>query len=179
MSANLTSINLTYDPTMLNSIFLSSLRTIAIPALALLLGATMPIFSAHAQNIIEKGVLDKPIGMPTTGSGTQQTASSEELILDVEAIRQELKAERQRLKRMNHRELLQLAQSGERAAQLVLAENFADEANYESISIISGNDAMSDAAYWYALAARRGFPGSIKVDGALPLFPLRSIRSPG
>ena len=175
MSVKLLPEKPTCDPSMLTTLQLY--RT----SLAIL--TTVALFTAHSVNATDeaanRGVLDTPVTMPTTGSGAQLTTSANEQAGNSPAFQQALKEERKRLKKLNRNQLMQLANKGERAAQLILAENFADEANHESITIISANDAMSDAAYWYALAARRGFPGAAKVDGVLPLFPLRTVRGSG
>ncbi len=131
-----------------------------------------PVFAAEPQS---KGVLDVSPVMPTTGSGATQTVQADKPAKD--QMQSALKEEREELKKNSRQELVAKANNGERAAQLVLAEEFADEANYESITIVSANDALSDAAYWYSLAARRGYPGAPAVDGALPIFPLRPLRT--
>lgn len=141
--------------------------------LAITFGLTLA--STGAQELDPTGILDQLPASPSKGSATQSTLSAQEAAALSDQRQALVRAEHAKFKQLPENELSRLAENGVRGAQLVLAEQFSDEA-VESIALISANAAMSDAAYWYARAARRGVPGAINVDGAIPLFPLRAVR---
>jgi len=96
----------------------------------------------------------------------------------VTATATELKAERTRLLQLPDQQLDTLARRGDRSAQLILAERYAEEAESLTFVPTAANDALADAAYWYSRAARRGFPGAARVDRVFPVRPLRAHRPP-
>lgn len=71
------------------------------------------------------------------------------------------------------------AESGERAAQVVLGNDFAREAQSLSGIPAAANQAAEDAVRWYSQAARRGFPGAPSLDYAgVSFYPVRVQRAP-
>ncbi len=71
-----------------------------------------------------------------------------------------------------------LAESGERAAQVVLGIEYAREAQSLIGIPAAANQAAEDAARWYSQAARRGFPGAPSLDYAgVSFYPIRVQRS--
>lgn len=70
------------------------------------------------------------------------------------------------------------AESGERAAQVVLGTDFAREAQSLSNMPALANSAAEDAVRWYSQAARRGFPGAPSLDYAgVSFYPIRVQRT--
>ena len=70
------------------------------------------------------------------------------------------------------------AESGERAAQVVLGIEFAREAQSLNGIPAAANQAAEDAVRWYSLAARRGFPGAPSLDYAgVSFYPVRVQRA--
>jgi len=107
------------------------------------------------------GVLDTPI---VAG------ASKEDL-------RSELKSELEQLKKMSPEELKRLAESGSRAARVLLAEEFAKEAASLSFAPAAANAAASDAARLYSIAAG-GYPGAPSLDYVgVKVYPITIQRS--
>ncbi len=86
------------------------------------------------------------------------------------------KKERRKLRKLSDAALQALAETGDRSAQMILAERFALEAETLAVIPIAANSAMADAAYWSSLAARRGYPGAAAADRAFPALPLRAHR---
>jgi len=80
------------------------------------------------------------------------------------------------LQRLSDENLTAKADAGDRSAQMILAERYALEAETLAFVPVAANAAMSDAAYWSTLAARRGYPGAAPSDVAFPSFPLRAHR---
>jgi len=148
-------------------------------AIGLAVACCVTLTAVNAQEAPQAGVLDTLPSNPAKGSATTLTDTAVEVAEEFEQIKKALISERRDLKAMPRQKLLELANEGQRAAQLILAEDFADEALRESLTVVSANAALSDAASWYSQAASRGFPGAIQVDGALPVFPLRSVRARG
>ena len=87
-------------------------------------------------------------------------------------------AEEQEVLETLDRDALQTkAEAGERAAQVVLGNDFAEEAALLSFAPAAANDALSDAVRWYSLAASRGFPGAPSLDQAgIRFYPVRIQR---
>jgi len=102
-----------------------------------------------------RGLLDQPLDIATTD---------------------ELKNERELLQSLSDENLTAKADAGDRSAQMILAERYALEAETLAFVPVAANAAMSDAAYWSTLAARRGYPGAAPSDVAFPSFPLRAHR---
>jgi len=88
--------------------------------------------------------------------------------------REQRRQERREMRRQARIERRQL--QANRMAQLVLAEKLAEEAQrWASVPEVA-NDALGEALEWYANAAKRGYPGSVAVDDALPSFPVKVFR---
>lgn len=95
-----------------------------------------------------------------------------------QALRDELSDEQEVLETLPRAELEERAEQGERAAQVTLAADFAQEAAQLSFAPAAANDALSDAVRWYSLAAKRGFPGAPSLDQAgVQFYPIRVHRS--
>lgn len=93
------------------------------------------------------------------------------------AIQQALADEQELLDTLKRAELTELAENGERAAQIALAEGYAREASLLEFSPAAANDALSDAVRWYSQAASRGFPGAPSLDYAgVKFYPVRAQR---
>lgn len=150
-----------------------------------MLNTRYPIFAAlftviassgtNANDTLPRGVLDQPL-YPGAGNSEVIQPTGPELAQIMVEREEALVAEENQLRNLSRQQLQQRAENGERAAQLILAEDFADEANNESFTVSAANDALGDAAYWYSLAARRGFPGAPAADTAFPVAPLRAVR---
>jgi len=156
------------------------LRLPTLLSLSALLGA---LFSPSAFAIeVGDGVLDRPVPqaspalvISTPAAIVVPIASPEKT---VEALRSEFEQEQDELELLPRNELQELAEQGERAAQVTLAEDFAQEASLLAFAPAAANDAMSDAVRWYALAAKRGFPGAPSLDLAgVRVYPMRVQRS--
>lgn len=107
---------------------------------------------------------------------------SREIRLSAQQIRQqrrqamrELRRERRQLQRLNRSQLRQAARD-ERLAQLILSETLADEAQQFNSMPLVANDALSEAISWYAIAARRGVPGSQPINRLVPAPVIRVVR---
>lgn len=130
------------------------------------------------------GVLDKPL--LSLGASISQNNRPFGNLLDPAAIktlkkglRLEFKKELKALKKLPQRKLLEKAKKGERAAQVMLAEDFAKEAAMLAFAPAAANDALSDAVRWYSLAAKRGYPGAPSLDDVgVQFFPIRVQRTP-
>lgn len=126
---------------------------------------------AADDQVLERGLLDT-IRLPSSHTlGTEAPVAPAQLPIA------ELKKERTDLKQLGDSNLQNRAEQGDRSAQLVLAERFANEAETLAFVPIAANSALSDAVYWYSTAASRGFPGAASVDRTFPLFPVRAFRS--
>ena len=146
--------------------------------------STVSMVSADTLGTPRSGVLDQPL----PGSDTTITLNTPEEtpILSPgtpeqvqEELRTELEEEQEELEELPREALEDRAENGERAAQVVLAEDFAEEAAMLSFAPEAANDALSDAVRWYSLAARRGFPGAPSLDQAgVKFYPIRVQRSP-
>ncbi|MFK7997566.1 MAG: hypothetical protein AB8B87_25800 [Granulosicoccus sp.] len=150
-------------------------------SLSLLLGA-----SAIADTLTSEpnaGVLDQPL--PGNNTVLNTGVLQNNLILNngsPEQINSALRAqfinEQRELKKLSRAELQSRAEKGERAAQVTLAEDFADEAALLTFAPEAANAALSDALFWYAKAASSGFPGAPSLDQAgVKFYPIRAQRS--
>ena len=137
----------------------------------------------------DEGVLDRPLppvisekpGKPgVTTLNISQSQRVPAVTISTQAdLRREVIKEQQNLEKLNRRQLQQRADNGERAAQVVLGADFAKEATLLSFAPAAANDALSDAARWYSLAASRGFPGAPSLDQAgIRFYPIRIQRQP-
>ncbi len=130
------------------------------------------------------GVLDIPLPNSTVVARPDQPASP--AIVNAagnpealqQAIRDELSDEQDVLEALPRDELEDRAEQGERAAQITLAAEFAQEASQLAFAPEAANDALSDAVRWYSLAAKRGFPGAPSLDQAgVQFYPIRVHRN--
>ncbi len=122
-------------------------------------------------NQTPRSLLDRPINLPAQAAGpAQQVAARLEM-------RRAARQERRALKRLDDNQLRHRArQQSDRMAQLVLAERLAEEAQRWANVPGVGNDALSEALEWYAIAAKRGTPGTSSIDGLIPTFPIKALR---
>ena len=155
-----------------------------------LLGTLLCTFAlANTLSADVRGVLDAPLPQSNTAvniSTSETSAPVAEAIQNVagnseavqEVLREELENEQEVLEALPQNELEDRAEQGERAAQVTLAESFAEEATMLSFAPAAANDALSDAVRWYSLAAQRGFPGAPSLDQAgVKFFPIRVQRT--
>ncbi len=131
----------------------------------------------------DAGPLDRPLSLP--GDEVRSTATTLTPSVDArnnpieseEQLRAAVEDEQEVLEQLPRDELVVKAEQGERAAQVVLGSDFAREATLLSFSSAAANDALSDAARWYSMAASRGFPGAPSLDQAgIHFFPIRIQR---
>lgn len=157
-------------------------------AATLMVGATSTMHNAVAFDV-DPGALDRPL--PVTGNEkpgkpgvTVETLQPTSLrvtdpITAQQQLREEVIEEQAALEKLNRRQLEQKAESGERAAQVVLGAEFAKEASLLAFAPAAANDALSDAARWYSLAASRGYPGAPSLDlSGIRFYPIRIQRDP-
>ena len=94
-----------------------------------------------------------------------------------EAVQTAVDEEIEMLEALPIEEVEVLAESGERAAQVVLGTEFAKEAQNLSAMPTLANQAAEDAVRWYSQAAQRGFPGAPSLDYAgVSFYPVRVQR---
>jgi len=93
-------------------------------------------------------------GVVTLVDQSSERASNPATVID--QLRAEVAEEQKELEQLDRDELTVKAENGERAAQVVLGADFAHEATLLSFAPAAANDALSDAARWYSLAASRG-----------------------
>ena len=122
------------------------------------------------------GIFEQPLTSNPGGGQGQAVGQSEQRRQERE-LEAAAREERKDLKRLSERELMEQAENGDRLAQLVLAEELADEAQQFIDVPAMANDALSEAIEWYATAAQRGTPGSLAVDNVVPSPAIRVIRS--
>ncbi len=125
----------------------------------------------------QAGILDRPLFDPE-----QLRPAVPGLLIapgrPLQSIQREVRLEQQQLETLPRRQLETRAQSGERAAQVALGTDFAREAALLAFAPMAANAALSDAARWYSLAARRGFPGAPSLDqSGIRFYPLRIHRN--
>ncbi|MFK7856084.1 MAG: hypothetical protein AB8B79_18345 [Granulosicoccus sp.] len=152
--------------------------------------ASIPAF---AQNLLpadtSEGVLDRPLppvinqipGKPGVTTLSLRPAQVNEVVQinSQDDLRREVSQEQEALEQLDRDQLQEKADQGERAAQVVLGADFAKEATLLSFAPAAANDALSDAARWYSLAASRGFPGAPSLDLAgIRFYPIRIQRDP-
>ena len=96
-----------------------------------------------------------------------------------EAVQTAVEEEIEELEALPIVEVEERAESGERAAQVVLGTDFAREAQSLSNMPALANQAAEDAVRWYSQAASRGFPGAPSLDYAgVSFYPVRVQRTP-
>ena len=119
-----------------------------------------------------RGLLDQPISLPSQAAPAAQQAAA------LRNLQAQARAERLELKRMNESQLRRQAENeADRLAQLVLAEKLADEAQRFAAQPQLRNDALSEALEWYAIAAKRGYPGTAAIDRLIQVFPVKTLRN--
>ena len=125
--------------------------------------------SAAARGIFEQEQTNNGRGQGrAVGQGQQQRLERE--------LQAAAREERKELKKLSRKDLQDEAEAGGRLAQLVLAEELADEAQLWVDMPAVANDAFSEAIQWYATAAQRGTPGSLAIDTAIPSPAIRAVR---
>ena len=154
-------------------------RLLAAAAIAVLL---LPVSGFSA----DLGPLDQPLpvaGNQIPGKPGVVTLQGQTTVLTTDPLtaqnelRVEVAEEQRQLELLPREELQEKAENGERAAQVVLGADFAKEATLLSFAPAAANDALSDAARWYSLAASRGFPGAPSLDqSGVRFYPIRIQR---
>ncbi len=140
--------------------------------------------SALADTALDAGPLDRPLSVDGESGGATTSLSPSSQSVDnpihtQEELRVAVVEEQETLEKLPRKELETKAEQGERAAQVVLGADYAREAMQLSFAPAAANDALSDAARWYSLAASRGFPGAPSLDQAgMRFFPIRIQRDP-
>ncbi|ASJ76429.1 hypothetical protein IMCC3135_31910 [Granulosicoccus antarcticus IMCC3135] len=141
------------------------------------------VFQAAVAADTDAGPLDRPLVLPGDENLEQVTtlAPSVDLqnnpIQSQEQLRTVVEDEQEELEQLPHEQLVDKAEQGERAAQVVLGAEFAREATLLAFAPEAANAALSDAARWYSLAASRGFPGAPSLDqSGIRFFPIRIQR---
>lgn len=163
-------------------------RSSSLLAASLLLSASLG--SALADSLdtnLDASPLDRPStidggskpGKPgVTTSLSPETPPAADPIQTQEELREAVVEEQETLEQLPRAELEVKAEHGERAAQVVLGADFAREATQLAFAPAAANDALSDAARWYSLAASRGFPGAPSLDqSGVRFFPIRAQRT--
>lgn len=98
--------------------------------------------------------------------------------VDNKELTKQVKLEQRQLAEQNRQQLKTKADKGERLAQVALGGDFASEAQLLTFAPAAANDALSDALQWYALAAKRGFPGAPSLDtSGVSFYPVRVVRN--
>ncbi|MFK7858940.1 MAG: hypothetical protein AB8B64_08970 [Granulosicoccus sp.] len=151
-------------------------------SVSLLLGSTA--IANTSVTDASAGVLDLPQITTTTTpvvstpppAVTVFTSSPEVSNTDLQA---DFAAEQSLLRALPLSELEALAEQGDRAAQLTLAEIYAQEAALLSYAPEAAAQALSDAASLISRAAEAGFPGTPTLDRVgVKFFPMRAPREP-
>ena len=143
-------------------------------------GLFIAVLSLNVAAQENASVLDQPVlidQQTVSADVTQVSTTVPTLVLDSEELVEQVQAEIDDLEELPRPELEDRAESGERAAQVVLGTEFAREATMLGFAPSAANDALSDAARWYSQAAATGFPGAPSLDQAgLRFFPIRIQR---
>lgn len=115
----------------------------------------------------DNGVLDER--RPASGSGAR---------VDNNQLKNQVQVEQRELATQSREQLSEKADNGERLAQVALGNDFASEAQMLTFAPAAANDAASDALQWYALAAKRGYPGAPSLDASgVSFYPVRVVRN--
>ncbi len=165
------------------------MRPVHFCLLALLTAAPVGALLSSSSIEPDAGPLDRPLpvsgnekpGKPGVVTLSLQTAWQEVAnpVAAQAQLRREVVKEQAELEKLSRSQLEEKAEDGERAAQVVLGADFAKEATLLSFAPAAANDALSDAARWYSLAASRGFPGAPSLDQAgIRFYPIRVQREP-
>lgn len=114
----------------------------------------------------------------TDGVIDEVGATSSAQRLDAKELKKQVKREQRELAKLNRQQKEKQAKNGERLAQVALGSDFASEAQMLIFAPIAANDASSDALAWYALAAKRGYPGAPSLDtSGVSFYPVRVVRN--
>lgn len=168
---------------------MSMTRSLPLLVASLSLYAPVEFLRADSSSVdADPGALDRPlvidgqVNPEKPGVVTSLTPVGDTVVEPVESqeeLREVVAEEQEELELLPRDELEERAEGGERAAQVVLGADFAREATLLSFAPAAANDALSDAARWYSLAASRGFPGAPSLDQAgVRFFPIRVQRDP-
>lgn len=163
-------------------------RPLIVASLLLPVSLGSVIADTQETSLAATGPLDRPLSIDgeskpgKPGVVTSLTPSGDtqaEPVQTQEELREAVIEEQESLERLPRDALEARAEDGERAAQVVLGADFAREATLLAFAPVAANDALSDAARWYSLAASRGFPGAPSLDQAgIRFFPIRVQREP-
>lgn len=153
---------------------------------SLALAATL-VLNVSSSMAADLGPLDQPLPTSSTqrpgkpGAVSLQNQASTQARNPVAAqiqLRAEVAQEQIELEKLDRAQLIEKAEGGERAAQVVLGADYAKEATLLSFAPAAANDALSDAAKWYSLAASRGYPGAPSLDSSgIRFYPIRIQRT--
>lgn len=153
---------------------------------SLALAATL-VLNVSSSMAADLGPLDQPLPTSSTqrpgkpGAVSLQNQASTQASNPVAAqiqLRAEVAQEQIELEKLDRAQLIEKAEGGERAAQVVLGADYAKEATLLSFAPAAANDALSDAAKWYSLAASRGYPGAPSLDSSgIRFYPIRIQRT--
>ncbi len=124
-------------------------------------------------------VLVPTVAVPYDVPAREPNLNSADPVIRQEAVQNEVDREMAELSQLSKHALTARAESGERAAQVVLGIEFAREAQSLNGIPAAANQAAEDAVRWYSLAAQRGFPGAPSLDYAgVKFYPVRVQRAP-
>lgn len=151
-------------------------------ALLIALGFASSHVLANTSASTAPGVLDRPL--PESPTSLTEVVVQPAAVLNAdtpdeveEVLTEEFIEEQEELEQLPRVELQDRADLGERGAQVVLAEDFAQEAAMLAFAPAAANEALSDAVRWYSLAAQRGYPGAPSLEQAgVQFFPIRAQR---
>ena len=148
---------------------------------------TSLLLSVNTATAADLGPLDQPLptssnqrpGKPGAVSlQNQSTVQASNPVAAQNQLRAEVALEQVELEKLDRVDLIEKAENGERAAQVVLGADYAKEATLLAFAPAAANDALSDAAKWYSLAASRGYPGAPSLDSAgIRFYPIRIQRT--
>jgi len=145
--------------------------------------AYSPLASAQDGQLLS-GVLDEADVSDAKGSGNnngrgQQNGNQNGRTSKTEKeLIKEVKKEQREIEKLARNELRNRADKGERLAQVVLANDFAEEAQMLGFAPVAANAALGDALQYYNLAAQRGYPGALSLDtSGVSTFPIRVVRN--
>ncbi len=134
----------------------------------LLLACTIMLSSAlSATHVVADDAVAGIIDQPAANVGLSEKDRTKQV-----------KKEQAALEKESRGKVKEKAENGERLAQVVLANEFAAEAQQLTFAPVAANTALSDSLRWYAIAAQRGYPGAIALDKAgVSFYPVRVVRN--
>jgi len=163
-----------------------SLIVFASFALTLMLNAAMPVYGMGNGNgnngngngnggaSSSRGIFAPELNTSERGQGGGGQSQQRRQERELQAVARE---ERKEIKKLTRRQLEKEAEDGGRLAQMVLAEELADEAQLWVDIPSVANDALSEAIQWYATAAKRGIPGGLAIDNVIAAPVIRAVKS--